>query len=274
MADDTAQSGLDFSLCAREPIHTPGAIQPHGALLASRIGDLLVSHASANLGEILGVSAQTALGQPLEQSISKVACSALLDAKSHDRVAIHQIKSQLPGQQGETLRLSAHQVGQHICIDIEPVLTDPAQTSPIHMVQSYLKTLERAEGQRELCALAVRGLREITGYDRVMAYRFDRDGHGEVIAEARISRLESYLGLHYPATDIPPQARRLYLRQRVGAIVDSSYRPVQVLADQMLNDGTPLDLTCSILRSVSPPCVGYFHEGFAMHRVWCAGHQK
>jgi light-regulated signal transduction histidine kinase (bacteriophytochrome) len=66
-------------------------------------------------------------------------------------------------------------------------------------------------------------LKALSGYDRVMAYRFFKDGHGEVIAEARDSSLKAYLGQHYPASDIPPQARSLYLRQRIGAIVDSSY---------------------------------------------------
>jgi diguanylate cyclase (GGDEF)-like protein/PAS domain S-box-containing protein len=95
-------------------------------------------------------------------------------------------------------------------------------------------------------------LKAISGYDRVMAYRFYEDGHGEVIAEAREASLKAYLGQHYPASDIPPQARALYLRQRVGAIADSNYTPVPLCADPALDDGTPLDLTHSALRSASP----------------------
>jgi light-regulated signal transduction histidine kinase (bacteriophytochrome) len=82
------------------------------------------------------------------------------------------------------------------------------------------------------------GLRAISGFDRVMAYRFHDDGHGEVIAEARAPQLEPYLGLHYPASDVPPQAR-LYLAQRVGAIADSSYQPVPLVVDAALDDGSP-----------------------------------
>ena len=104
----------------------------------------------------------------------------------------------------------------------------------------------------ELCELAVRGLRAITGYDRVMAYRFHDDGHGEVIAEARAGWLEPFLGLHYPAADIPAQVRRLYVRQRVGSIADANYLPVPLLVDPALADGPPLDLTHSALRSASP----------------------
>ncbi len=85
-----------------------------------------------------------------------------------------------------------------------------------------------------------------------MAYRFHEEGYGEVIAEARGARLEPYLGLRYPASDIPPQARRLYMRQRVGTIADADYEPVPLLADTSLDDGTPVDLTHSALRSASP----------------------
>ncbi len=92
----------------------------------------------------------------------------------------------------------------------------------------------------------------MTGYDRVIAYRFHDDDHGEVIAEAREDHIEPYLGLHYPADDIPAQARALYLRQRVGTVADSNYQSVPLLADPALDDGTPLDLTPSALRSTSP----------------------
>jgi light-regulated signal transduction histidine kinase (bacteriophytochrome) len=101
-------------------------------------------------------------------------------------------------------------------------------------------------------ALAVRQLRATTGYDRVMAYCFDADGHGEVIAEEKEAELQPFLGHHYPATDIPAPARRLYLRQRIGAIADANYRPSPLLIDASCDDGTPLDLTLSALRSVSP----------------------
>jgi light-regulated signal transduction histidine kinase (bacteriophytochrome) len=93
-----------------------------------------------------------------------------------------------------------------------------------------------------------------------MAYRFGPDGHGEVIAEACAPQLEPYLGLRYPASDIPPQARRLYLRQRVGAIADSSYQPVPLLAAPALDDGGLIDLTHSALRGVSPIHLEYMRN--------------
>jgi diguanylate cyclase (GGDEF)-like protein/PAS domain S-box-containing protein len=135
---------------------------------------------------------------------------------------------------------------------MEPLHLEPLQRRPIFLARSVVRTFAHAASVVELCELAVQGLKAISGYDRVMAYRFREDGHGEVIAEAREASLKAYLGQHYPASDIPPQARSLYLRQRVGAIANSSYTPVPLSVDPTLDDGMPLDLTHSVLRSVSP----------------------
>jgi diguanylate cyclase (GGDEF)-like protein len=112
----------------------------------------------------------------------------------------------------------------------------------------------------ELCQLAVRGLQAITGFDRVMAYRFAEDGHGEVIAEARVPELEPFLGLHYPASDVPPQARELYLRKSVGTIANCEYVPAPLLQDAGWPDTAPLDLTQSVLRSISPLHLQYMRN--------------
>ena len=246
-----APSGTDLALCALEPIYIPGAIQPHGALLAVLANSLLVTHASANLPRILGVPAEALLGRPLEAAVGEAASTALQRAGLREGTVLGQMLSQ-PGPDGGTLYMSAHRSGPRVCVDIEPISHEPWQTPPVTMAQSVLETFKHAARPEELCELAVRGLRAITGYDRVMAYRFGADGHGEVIAEALAPQLEPYLGLHYPAADIPAQARRQYLRQRVGTIVDSSYQPAPLLIALDLDDGTPLDLTHSVLRSVSP----------------------
>jgi light-regulated signal transduction histidine kinase (bacteriophytochrome) len=246
-----AFSGLDLSLCEREPIHIPGAIQPHGALIAARADGLLVSHASANLAAILGRPADSMLGRPLQDAIGEAACRILLGSLRRDGIAFGKVFA-LPGPKGSSLHLHAHRSNQTICVDIEPRHIEPGSRSPIIMAQSVLETFNQATSRAELCELAVRGLKAITRFDRALAYRFGHDGHGEVIAEARAARLQPYLGLRYPASDIPPQARRQYLLHPVGAIADASYQPVPMLADPALDDDTPLDLTHSALRSVSP----------------------
>ncbi len=183
--------------------------------------------------------------------IGAAAWHALQDHGVLEGMAFGEVLS-LPGLERRSLHLRAHRSGRHICVDIEPIRHDPRQSPPVILAQSILETFKHATTRVGLCELAVTGLRAVTGFDRVMAYRFHDDGHGEVIAEARAARLEPYLGLHYPAADIPPQARRLYMRQRVGTIADANYRPVPLLADPALPDDAPVDLTYSALRSASP----------------------
>ena len=151
-----------------------------------------------------------------------------------------------------TLQLSAFHSGDRVCIDFEPVRLDAGQQPQEDLLRSVLDSFKSATSQDSLCALAVAGLQTISGYDRVMAYRFDRTGPGSVVAEAHAPHLESWLGRRYPASDIPAQARRQYMLQRVGAVADSRYEPVPLLTGRRLEDATPLDLTYSALRSVSP----------------------
>jgi light-regulated signal transduction histidine kinase (bacteriophytochrome)/CheY-like chemotaxis protein len=260
---ETETTRPDPSLCEREPINVPGAIQPHGALLAADFESGLVTHASANLGDILGRPAAGALGRPLKEVIGEAA-NTLLDSSAYAAgsskvAAFGDRRTSGARQDGGFLHLQAHRLGRLVCIDIEPMIRKRRPSPHLTIAQSVLDTFSEATTRAELCELAVRGLKALTGYDRIMAYRFHEDGHGEVIAEARAAQLEPFLGLHYPATDIPPQARRLYLRQRVGEIPDSSYQPVPLLADPLLDDAA-LDLTHSALRSVSPIHLEYMRN--------------
>jgi two-component system, chemotaxis family, sensor kinase Cph1 len=201
-----ASPALDLSSCASEPIHIPGAIQPHGAVLAALANGLLVTHASANLAAILGSPVEAVLGRPLDNAIGEAACRALLDTGPGGGVTPELVHF-LSRPDGSMLSLRAHRTGQHICVDIELLQSEPLQNRPIFLARSVLRTFEHAASVIELCELAVQGLKAISGYDRVMAYRFWEDGHGEVVAEACEASLKTYLGQHYPASDIPPQAQ-------------------------------------------------------------------
>jgi light-regulated signal transduction histidine kinase (bacteriophytochrome)/CheY-like chemotaxis protein len=255
---DSAQ--LKLSLCEQEQIHIPGAIQPHGAMIAVSIdGGWRVSHASANLDQFLGCPASSIFGRPLEEVIGYAAYRGLRGRTTSDVIALGPAQT-ISAADGTGLHLQAHVSGGHVCIDIERIGVGSQPGAAFELAQSVLTTFRHATTALELCDVAVVGLKSIGAYDRVMAYRFADDGHGEVIAEARDLRLEPFLGLHYPAADIPSQARRQYLRQRVGAIADSSYVPVPLLVDPALDDRLPLDLTHSALRSVSPYHLEYMRN--------------
>ncbi len=252
---DTVSLEPDLALCAKEPIHIPGAIQPHGALLAVLADESAngwkVARASANLGDFLGQSAEAVLGQPLAEVLGDAARREILEAEPRYGPAIG-LSARIPGLYGAALALQFHRSGRYICIDIEALRHERWKRQRLTRLQSVVESFTAARSRRDLCALAVQGLKSITGYDRVMAYRFGADGHGEVIAEAVRSGITPCLGQHYPATDIPLQARLQYLRQRVGTIADAAYRPVPLVVWPAVDDPEPLDLTYSALRSVSP----------------------
>jgi diguanylate cyclase (GGDEF)-like protein/PAS domain S-box-containing protein len=116
--------------------------------------------------------------------------------------------------------------------------------------------MRKADTVAHLCEAAVREVRRLTSYDRVMIYRFDEDGNGSVIAEHKAGGLAPYLNLHYPASDIPQQARRLYVLQRVRAIPDANYHPVPLLSA----DGSDLDMSFCALRGISPIHLEYMRN--------------
>lgn len=236
--------------CEDEQIHIPSAIQPHGAFVAVRADSGIVTHVSANLASLIGVAAGEALGRPLGEIFGEAPCRTLLG--DGEREAALYRTCTLTDASGGIIHLRSFRSNVFVCVDIERVQTASLQALPINLTLSVIETFRQAKSQQELCELAVSGLREITGFDRVMAYRFAEDGHGEVIAEALRPPLQPYLGLRYPASDIPPQARRLYRIQRTGAIADCNYEPVPLIAGPASADEPALDLTRSALRSVSP----------------------
>ncbi len=242
----------DLSLCEAEPIHIPGAIQPHGALIAAVAETGLISHASANLAAFIGFSPEAVLGIPLAEVIGAAAWHDIAAAAAARAGVAEAMQSCVPGFWGQRLTLRGHATGPYICVDIEPAAPEAGSLSQLLAVQPVLESVRHASGESELCETAVRALSTISGYDRVMAYRFGEDGNGEVVAEVVRGGLDPYLGLRYPASDIPAQARVQYLRQPVGMIADSAYVPVSLLSDPTLDGGAPLDLTHSALRSVSP----------------------
>ena len=153
---------------------------------------------------------------------------------------------------GREFQIVGHRVDQLYVLEFE--LTDSAitQADLNTAISNFVVTLENARTAEELCRAVTVQVCELTGFDRVMLYRFDEIGHGTVIAEDRNDRLPSYLGLRFPASDIPRQARALYVLNRIRIIPDVEYKPSPLVFDSEAVNGANLDLSLSILRSVSP----------------------
>jgi diguanylate cyclase (GGDEF)-like protein len=259
-ADTCLDQHINLATCEQEPIHTPGAIQPQGALLVARHDDFTITHASANLADFILLPPAAALGRPLRQVLGDEAYHAARAALADEHYAPCAVLAVSAPMAPFPLQMVAHMTDGSIYIELEAAPPPQSQGLVIQRTQAIMRALHAARSQRELCDIVVVKLRQLTGYDRVMVYRFDREGNGEVIAEDREHDLEPYLGLHYPASDIPPQARRMYLAQRIRAIADVDYVPVPILADPVLGRLPPVDMTLCALRSVSPVHLEYMRN--------------
>lgn len=246
----------DLTICDREPIHLLGAIQSFGFLIAVS-SDWLVSRVSENIADHLGTDWGDAIGQPFERLVSQQAVhdirnriAYLQGEDSVERLLRIQLKPDLPEYD-----VAIHFSQGMIIIEGEP--SGPAGHEDIGItVRSMLMRQSQASSIQNFRLNAVRQIRAITGFDRVMLYRFDNDGAGEVVAESVVSKRESFLGLRYPATDIPKQARALYVRNVLRVIADLQDPGSRILPERDLN-GQPIDLSMSVLRSVSPVHIEY-----------------
>ena len=253
----------DLSNCERELIHLAGSVQPHGVLLVLSAADGVVQQASTNCEAMLGVAHARLLGRPLEALGGDLAARvrAVAAALSDGEALPLQCRAVARGRpvdlEGGVHR---HPTDGLLIVELEPLAPTPgpvdvAGVSGSALTDAVSAAVRRFSAAASIGALAdaaVSCVRELTGYDRVMVYKFDPDGHGKIIAEARDPRLESLLGHHYPASDIPQRARELYLRNRVRVLVDVHYEPVPVLPRLLPGSGQELDMSMCYLRSMSP----------------------
>lgn len=241
---------IDFSACEQEPIRHLGLIQPHGALIAFG-SDGCITHASDNLRQFLGLDAAQALGQPVQSIIGSARCAWL--ASQTAQLKAGQVRFGLDEDSSHRFHLYSHQRGNKTVLEfltnLDTPLEDPAPiASQIEQLRDSPQLHTIAQSAAELSA-------KVTGYDRVMIYRFLEDWAGEVIVEIRQQEDPPYLGLRFPATDIPPQARQLYLENPLRVVAAVESQPIGLLASP--SEPEPLDLSLAQLRSVSPYHIEY-----------------
>lgn len=245
----SAISDAALADCASEPIRTPGAIQPHGVLIAFDSRTREVQHASANVSELIGKSLDDVLGRAPAAWLSPGDAFQLeralelddpLDSDAPIRLAIN----------GASLDGRLSRLGDLSMLELELSVGSLATSEPL--LARALRRLQGAVGLQTLHEVTVREVRLLTGCDRVVIYAFGAQGHGQVLAEARADDMAPFLGLNFPASDIPAQARELYRLNWLRMIPDVDYEPVRIATLLSANPAVPLDLTFSSLRSVSP----------------------
>ena len=249
----------DRTNCDNEPIHIPGGIQPIGFLIAAT-SDWIVTRASQNVSEWLGAEAQDLLGTPLAKLLGAEATHTI-----RNRMAI--LGSGATSERvfgvallGDERRfdISLHLSQGTLVLECEPSGA-AKEAGAATVVGTMVGRLQQVADVPTFCRMAARSVRALTGFDRVMIYKFHPDGSGEVVADAVGGGIESYLGLRYPATDIPQQARALYERNWLRLIADIDAEPVPVVPP-LSPEGESLDLSMSTLRAVSPVHIEYLRN--------------
>ncbi|MBO2007535.1 ATP-binding protein [Hymenobacter negativus] len=252
---------IDLNNCDREPIHIPGLIQPYGFLLCLDEASRRVVQASANTRDLLAITPEELIGGGLGQLLEP---EQLLEVERIWPTLTEQ--SRLLGiRLGRVLnrpfyKLILHRYDGLLWVEGEPMADNDTSVLDLPSLNLTLGQLLAAETTQAMCQSAVEQVRALTGFDRVAVYRFAPDDSGEVIAEAVREDLPPWLGMRYPATDIPKQARAMYLKNWLRFIPDASYVPTPLLPAHRPGATRPPDMTYAVLRSVSPIHIQYLHN--------------
>jgi light-regulated signal transduction histidine kinase (bacteriophytochrome) len=235
----------DLALCAQEPIRVPGAIQPHGWMVVLGPGGAVEAHSANWSGPDQAAQAATMVRDRIP------ALEGGEGPASLGRIEV----------QGQALDVLAHRSGERTVLEFEPAIAETGTQAPIYtLARHFLPQLQRCDSLAGLAQLAAEEIKRLTGFGRALVYRFDEEGHGEVLAEQLDPGYDSYLGHRFPASDIPPQARELYLLNHIRLIPDADYRPVPLVGAAPGWDGAALDLSYAGLRSVSPVHLEYMRN--------------
>jgi len=271
---DPSLQAVDLTNCDREPIHIPGSIQPHGVLLVLVGDELQVCQVSQNVQSLTGIGVNVWIDRPLGNFFTPESVEAIRACLNRDFEAVNPLTVTLIDGKKQRFNAVVHQTPTgEIVVELEPFIAAIASDSPptaipaapnfftfYHRVKQTLTEIQRAATLTDLCQFVVEDVKQLTSFDRVMVYRFDESGSGEVIAEAKEPHQDSYLGLRYPDSDIPKQAKQLYTLNWLRLIPDVNYDPASLITLDPGAEKTPLDMRFCGLRSVSPLHVEYLQN--------------
>jgi len=264
MSDSAIRFGeADLTTCDREPIHIPGSIQPHGVLLVVDRRELAVEQVAGDTRSLIAIEPERAIGMPLATILDAEAMGFVIERLGVSTAFVAPIMRLEVRSRGgpRPLDLTIHAMDRTAIVELEPAQrTLTSSGDPIAQLKTLLSAVQLTATVGECCAAAAVAMRAATGFDRAMVYRFLPDGSGVVAAEDAAAGLESFLGLHYPASDIPKQARELYRRNWLRAIPDIDYAPAPLQPPTNRRTRQPIDMSHCDLRSVSPIHLEYLRN--------------
>lgn len=266
MVSELQLQGINLTNLKEPQIHIHSQIQPHGVLFVLKEPELTILQVTSNVSSVFGISPQNLLEKKLED---------LLDSFQIERIKAGLFEGNLDFI--NPTKLWVRKKGDDyvvfdgvfhrnpegfLILELEPAISQEniPFLSFYHLARASINQLEATANLRDYCQIIVQEVRKVTGFDRVMLYKFDDDGHGSVIAEEKLESQEPYLGLHYPESDIPKPARKLFISNWIRLIPDTHASPVDIIPNNHPETQRPLDLTNSILRSVFPCHIEYLHN--------------
>lgn len=265
MARDLQVQSINVINLKEAPIHLSSQIQPHGVLLV--LGpELAILQVSSNTSTVLGVSPEMMLQKKLEDLLDPFQIERIkagLSTENLDFINPSKIWIRTKGDDYVVFDAVFHRNSEgFLILELEPAISQEniPFLSFYHLARASINKLEETTNLRYFCQTIVQEVRKVTGFDRVMIYKFDEDGHGSVIAEEKLDSMEAYVGLHFPESDIPKPARKLFISNSIRLIPNSHSEPVQVVPVKNPISDRPIDLTNSILRSASPCHTEYLHN--------------
>jgi chemotaxis family two-component system sensor kinase Cph1 len=249
-----------------EPIHIFNQIQAHGILIVLQEPDLEILQVSQNISSIFGITPQDILGKKLEELLDPFQVERLktgLLEENFDFINPTKVWIRTRGDDYIVFDAIFHNNPDGLLIlELEPAISQEniPFLSFYHLARASINQLEKSSSLRDFCQIIVKEVHKVTGFDRVLLYKFDEDDHGIVLAEEKREDLESYLGLHYPESDIPRPARKLFSSNWIRIIPDTNAQSVGLYPAKNPVTERPLDLTFSVLRSASPCHIEYLHN--------------
>lgn len=252
---------VNLTNCDREPIHIPGCIQSHGVLLALKEPELTIVQISDNTFRMLGMHPHELLNQTLDKLLDNEQIHLLSDCLGQENLQFSNFLefSIRVGNKFVDFDVIIYRRQGIIILELEPNLLEKSHKffNFYPLIKLTISQLKNATNVTHLSQILAQEVQRITGFDRVMVYRFDENWNGRVIAEAKLENLTTYLDLHYPATDIPQQARQLYTQNWLRLIPDVNYQSAAIIPTNNPLTEQPLDLSNAVLRSVSPIHIEY-----------------
>ncbi len=245
---------VNLENCEHEPIQYLGKVQSHGYLIAFDRHDKRIEFVSENCDKLFGIAVKELLNIQITDLFDADYFQKITDLTSSQR----KNDSLSFTTKDTSYNLIAYTNDRHIVLEFEEFPDGHRDAKDLYVeTQNFLDKIQRTKGLQDFCQVVAEQIKVLTGFNRVMIYRFDEQYNGEVIAESVDDQFESFLGLRYPHTDIPAQARRLYTINLIRAIPDINSEPVSILTNLRDTTHKSLDLTHSTIRSVSPIHIEY-----------------